>query len=387
MGLDLKARVSLDGSGWETGLNKLQSSVSGFASGIKNIVAGAFTVGAIADLSKRTLNYAGQLNDLSTRLGVSTDFLQEFAYMAKQTGTDLEDLTKIMEKFNESRNIALGGGDEGQKMLDKFKVFGLTKNDLKHTRNEDSISNKIAPAFERGDPQGALGAAWKVIGGKSAGKLIAGFQEGFAQAREMARAHGRIWTEDQIQQMDDFGDHMSQMGDLIQKEWGNIMLTVFGWLRKLGGEAETALNYVVGGTSEWTGKDWAANILDFLNPFSKVGAHGKAFDTNLATQTAVESMEDIKQQLKAEQDAREKARAARALLRTAQPDVQPTNVATKGHKFDEGGDLLKVGNFLGTNQASITRAADTANRLLRSIDQRLLQLLQTRNNPTSMFPL
>src|SRR5262245_48825305 len=112
------------------------------------MLGSVFTVGAITALTKKTIDYAGRLNDLSSRLGVSTDFLQEFRYVAQQAGVDFDKLTAVMEQFNKSRQEALGGN---KKKLAALGEFGITPGQV--GRNEDLIFGPIAKAFEKGDAQ------------------------------------------------------------------------------------------------------------------------------------------------------------------------------------------------------------------------------------------
>lgn len=364
MALKLEAQIALDGSGFQSGINKISAALGP----LKNLIAGAFTVGAISNITKRATNLAGNFNDLSSRLGVSTDFLQEFRYVAKQTGTDLEKLTKIMETLRESRDAALSGPDDlnKNKQLAGFSAFGIGKKELSG-RIEDLISGPIAKSFEKGDVQGKLGAAWKQIGGKSAGELVSAFTEGFNGLRKAAHDQTRIWTEDEIQQLDAIGDQFVVLGDQMTIVFGNALLNMIGLLRKWGSQAEGLLDGIVAGTSKWTGKDWIANAINFINPFAKVGDNGAAkFDTDSAVQANIESLNEDKKKFQEEIDARERFRIQRQKSRSTNNPIE--SVLPQASIRSQGDPGVAVGNFLGSSASSLSRIGQETNRLLGNID-------------------
>ncbi len=339
------------------------------------MAAQAFSIGAITELTRKTLDYAGKINDLSDRLSVSTDFLQEFSYVAKQNGTDLEKLTKIIESLNVARDKALSGGPESAKMLAQFKALGVSPAALKHSRIEDLITGPIADAFSKGDAQGKLGAAWKELGGKGAGELTASFVDGLKEGMEKARLAGNIMTNDQIQQLDAIGDQFAVLGDRLVVEWGGVMLTLIGWVRKLKNQIEQASAYYGAGSAQMSATDVALMI-------AAPGFHfGKNFDTKAAEKAADGVATDFDKELAAEVEARAKKRAAR--LKAQGVDISTVfdeTPAAKKHKSDQlpnGDALTKVGNFLGSSQASLPRIAERTNQLLTSIDSNIKKMAIT----------
>ena len=117
MGLKLIGEIGLDGSGFSRGLNKAKGEASTFANGlggIKNAIAGAFSVGAITALAKKTIEYASHLDELADRLGVTTEYLQEMQFITKSNGGSIDDLTKSFEKLGAARMAALNGNGKAK---------------------------------------------------------------------------------------------------------------------------------------------------------------------------------------------------------------------------------------------------------------------------------
>lgn len=359
MGLDLKAFVSLDGTGFQSGLNKLQS----VAGNLQSQIAGAFSIGAIATLTKKTIDYAGHVNDLSDRLGVSTDFLQEFQYVAQQTGTDLDKLARVMEEVRDNRNKALGGDS---KALAQFAAFGITQEQLRSARLEDLISGPIASAFQSGDVQGKLGEAWRRLGGRGAGELVAGFTDGFAEGRARAHQAGAVMTEDIIAQLDELGDRFAILGQQIMATVGNAIIRVVENLR-LG---VMTIGAIFNGIVAFLGRAFRG-----FGPGQAAEAGWEAFQN---------TMGEFFVQLWDENERREQ-RAEQRRQRQRPQGVEPTepNItrqrAERMEAIQSGDSLTRVGNFLGSSRDVLAHVANQQLTVLQIIAQNTSRIGRSTN--------
>ncbi len=210
MALNLKAILGLDGSGFEAGMKRAQSTAQKFAtsaqSGISRKLGGFLTAAFVEESIRKTVNYGGAINDLSERLGVSTDAIQQWEYAAKQAGGTADNVAMFFEKISENRDKALNG-DAGA--LKSFKDFGVTPDDLKNKRVED-IGLQIGNAVKAGDAQALIGSL-KEIGGKGAAALVASMKGGLEEAFGNAPL---IKTED-IVRLDALGDEFVTLGKRI----------------------------------------------------------------------------------------------------------------------------------------------------------------------------
>lgn len=214
MALRLEGQLSLDGSGWQRGLNQAGTATKGFVSGTLNSLSGqiaaAFSTGAVIALAKKTVEYAGHINDLSDRLGVSTDYLQEMQFVMKQNGAEVDDLTKTFEKMGAARIKALSGADGSAAAIANFQTLGIKKEELKTISAQDMM-DKIAASFKQIGNNDVLKTAFKEIGGKGAGLLVPSFISGIEDGRQSARDAGAVIGEDAIMQLDDIGDRFDQL--------------------------------------------------------------------------------------------------------------------------------------------------------------------------------
>ena len=118
----LLAKLGLDGTAFETGLKRSQSMAKGIGREISGSLAGMFAVDKIAEFGMKAIETAGKLNDLSTRLGVSVEFLQEMQYAAEQSGASLEDVAGAVEKISIARMKALSGDKASIELFDKMGI-------------------------------------------------------------------------------------------------------------------------------------------------------------------------------------------------------------------------------------------------------------------------
>jgi hypothetical protein len=244
MGLmSFMVKLGLDGTQFETGMVRAKSAGDRFAADFKRSVgstlASVFAVDKLAEYGKASIDLAGKLTDLSTRLGVSAEFLQEMGVAAEMGGASLDDVSASLEKLAISRAKALGG-DAG--MLESFKRFAIDAEQLKTLRIEE-IFERIGAAFEGGaNPQNLIGPL-REIAGKSAGALIPAMVDGLGDAAQKARELGQVLSNDVVASLDEAGDRIEVMqrtltlgiGSLI----GNVIEPAFRFFEALGSAMAT----------------------------------------------------------------------------------------------------------------------------------------------------
>ena len=189
----LKAVLGLDASGYAIGLKRAEGLGRQFSNTIKNEFAKAFGVTSLILYTKKVLDLADHITDLSDRLGVSTDALQEWGYAARKNGASLDDVARFFEALASSRDKAVEGSKE---MREAFAAFGLSVNDLKSDRIED-LGKKIGAVVRNGDIQ-KLSASLKQIGGKGATSLVAPMKAGLDEMAAAARKAGQVLSDETL---------------------------------------------------------------------------------------------------------------------------------------------------------------------------------------------
>lgn len=197
----------------QDGLNQAKGDVQSFGSVVKSRLAGAFATGAILAYAKSILDTAGKINDLSTRLGISTDMLQSLDFAAKQSGSTLDDFTTVLQKLAQARDDALD--DPSGSKASAFSRFGISIAQLKTARLDDLLSGIADSMRETGDAQVYLADALELMG-KSAGKVIPTMAEGLESVKEKAREAGQVISEEAIRELDQWGDKFSAFFNAIK---------------------------------------------------------------------------------------------------------------------------------------------------------------------------
>ncbi len=285
MALSLKAILGLDGSGFELGIKRAESVAKKFATntrkGINERLSGFLTAAFVEEAIRKTVGYAGEINDLSQRLEVSTDAIQQWEFAAKQAGGTAENVATFFEKLAETREKALRGDKDSIKNL---KNLGVSRQDLQSLRLED-VGLKVGNAIQSGDAQ-ALVASLKAVGGKGSVALIAAMKEGLSE--QFAKAP-LIKTEE-ILRLDALGDEVETLAKKLMAGFapvitffGNGLLGIFDKFEK----KVASVAAFVGAFSQDEFK-----LTDLINPFDMIDRVEKGIR---AAQSAVEEINKQKE--------------------------------------------------------------------------------------------
>ena len=209
---DLKVKVGGDTSGFELAMSKVRGQARAMAkdigSGVANRIAGLFTLGAIEQTIRKTVEYAGQLTDLSARSGVAVESLQRLDKAARENGTSLDSLVGMWERVGSAREDALRDSKGGAAQA--FGKFGVGRCDLQ-TKSPDEIVRKMAAALQNSTNVAELIAPLREIGGRGAGQMIAFFRAGMDQQYQDMQ----VMSGAQAQILDEMDDKWSTLQQRI----------------------------------------------------------------------------------------------------------------------------------------------------------------------------
>lgn len=179
----------------------------GIGKEITKTFAAMFAADKLAQFGAAAVDAAGQINDLSSRLGVSSEFLQEMKFAAEQSGASLEDVAGAVEKLSIARMKALAG-DEAT--IENFNKMGVSMQTIKKLDGGGLFIESGKPFAEGIDPQKLIGP-FRELAGKGAGALIPAMVQGLGESAQQARALGLIINTDVIDALDDVGDRMDTL--------------------------------------------------------------------------------------------------------------------------------------------------------------------------------
>jgi hypothetical protein len=205
MGLKLIGEVALDGSGFESGLKKLERGAERVGETLKGLALAAVGVYGIENAIHKTVETAEKLVDTSRRLGVGLEALQEFGLAAKQNGADIDALTGFIEKLNSTRI--------DPKKFESFAKLGISQPDLSSLKVEDLIM-KLSLNLRNRSAQEVIGPL-RDIGGRGAGQLLPMLKEDLEEVREEARKLGVVMRSEDAVMLKFLADEMAILAQLI----------------------------------------------------------------------------------------------------------------------------------------------------------------------------
>jgi hypothetical protein len=192
--------------------SKIASSFENMAKGGVASLAAAFSVGAIVAFGKSVMDFAGDLQDSSDAMGITTDALQGLNAVFLAGGSDSETTKKGLITLDRSlQDIATTADGPARKALDALgisfeMIAGLTADEALYV-----IADAMKAATDKG---AALDAAMTLLG-KAGSKMAPALFGGAAAMREMANASPKI-SEDDIKTIADAGDMVDALGVSIK---------------------------------------------------------------------------------------------------------------------------------------------------------------------------
>ncbi len=254
--LSLMARIGLDGSGYFLGMKKAEGAAKNLSrelnGNLKGSIAAAFGTAAIVEYTRRTIEFASHLQDMSDRVDVSTDALQEWGFAAKQNGSDIDEVVGFFEKLGQAREKALSGNAEA---IASFKKLGVATGDLKKKRVED-IGLQVGKTIQNGDVQNLIGAL-KSVGGKGAGALVPTFKSDLESMAADARRVGAVMRLESIEKLKSLGDQFDILAMRLRGPFADAISTTLSVFKMLG-TGVAAISQFIGVMSVSSGKDATA---------------------------------------------------------------------------------------------------------------------------------
>lgn len=171
----------------------------------------------------------GDLLDMSDRTGVAVETLSEFSFAAGQTGSSLEEVEAGIGKMQKTLAAA---DEESKKAVETLAKLGIEIDELQGLTPEVQFEKLAEAISDIEDPAKRTAAAMEVFG--KAGRKLIPMMRDFKALRQQARDNGLVFTREDAEKADNFGDKMDAV-------WGQMK---FGWAL-IGGAVVPAIEKVV----------------------------------------------------------------------------------------------------------------------------------------------
>ena len=270
---DLAAKITLDTSGYEKGLNDAEAKGSSFqsklGSGLKTaakVGVGAVTAvtGATAALTgtmvsgaKDVANYGDEIDKTSQKLGLSTDAYQKWNYVLNLSGTEMSSMTTGLKTLTNKLDDAKNGSENAQAM---FQKLGLSMDDVNNMSREEVFEATIK-GFQGMADSTERAALANDLFGKSGQNLTPLFNQSIEQTEEqleLAEKYGMVMPESAVKASAAFNDSLTTM-----------QMTMTGLKNRAMGEFLPSMTTVMDGLAKvFAGEDGMPEITKGISEFA-----------------------------------------------------------------------------------------------------------------------
>ena len=189
----------------EKGLGGFQRSFASTARVLGGVVLG----GGFALAAREALNFGDNLDNVSKRLGVGVEFLQEWRFAAEKVGVGSRQADIGLQRF--SRRVAEARAGSGE-LVKTIEALGIElRNANGSARSIEAVMGDYADAIEKAETQQErLRLAFKAFDSEGAGlvSVLRDGAEGFAAWQQAARDAGAVLGADVVRVLDEAEDRL-----------------------------------------------------------------------------------------------------------------------------------------------------------------------------------
>ncbi len=346
----VKLKAELDSKDVNKNLKGMTKGVKGFSkelSGVKGLIAGAFSIGTITTLSRSAIQLGSDISDMATQLSISTDQFQALEFRAIKAGVDVSKMRAVITKLG----VTLGQAKAGMSSYVKlFNDMGISSEDFIKMDVPQALEAVAKVVANSAEGSVELSSVWQVLGTRS-GPLLREVlldlaKEGLPGFEKSARSAFGFIEADAIQALDDMNDRLDLTSRGIKGETGKWTVAVVGFVEDSG----KALGIASLRFERFGGKLGIKGI--FANPFKQLKALFKAVGKGSAAEIGdiliQDEIDKSRAKAKAKADAADRKRksAERQKLRLQeQADEKAKKALEKLAKIQEKADKKKADAF------------------------------------------
>lgn len=218
----------------KAGFQSLDKAVGSLSIGLSSLGM-SFGLAGVISFANQAIAAGSEIHDVSKKLKIGTDALQEYKYAAKQSGLTIDDVSAALRFLGANTDAAVSGNESIAK---SFRELGLEAVKLSKMPLDQAFDAVIEAldALPEGNKQLRLS---KELFGKGGSEALK-FAGGIKQLREEARAAGVVVGESTINSLDEIGDKF----DKIKSQWGSFWMTEVVVINEWAGAIKDGLDVV-----------------------------------------------------------------------------------------------------------------------------------------------
>lgn len=225
---ELAAKISLDSSEYESGLQGASESTHSFGEGIGGKLGAAAKVGAAAvaavgtaivaaggamvAATKQVAEYGDAIDKNSQKMGVSAQFYQEWSQVLQHSGTSMESMKNTM------KTLANAAADGSSSTAAAFQKLGLSMQEVSSMSQEDLFATTISRLQEMESSTERTAIATDLLGrgAMELGALLNTSAEDTERMIQRAHELGGVMSDEAVKASARFQDSLQDMQFAIQ---------------------------------------------------------------------------------------------------------------------------------------------------------------------------
>lgn len=227
----LSVHLGLETAAFEKGTKRATKEMSGFEKNMTRVsgavktafvgMLGAFAVDQLVTAAKDALDYAGSLGEVAKQLGVSTDALQSFRYIATQVGVEQDEMDKGLAKLTRTIGEAVKGSGKAADLFDRLGIS--VRDSTGQVKSAEAILPEIANAYNRlGSEAEKSALSAEVFGAKLGQKLNPALElgaDGIANMVREANELGLVLSKEMIDNADTASDTLTTLSNVMKLQF------------------------------------------------------------------------------------------------------------------------------------------------------------------------
>lgn len=212
---DLVAKITLDSSEYEEGLNRSEKSASSFGKRLKGALKtggaaiGAITVAtgamttALVNATGNVAEYGDNIDKMSQKLGISSDAYQEWDAVLQHSGSSIDAMSRGMVTLQKN---AVDNAEA-------FEALGISQEQLATMSTEELFSATITGLQEMGEGAERTALASKLLGGsaKELGPLLNTSAEDTAAMKNRVHELGGVMSKEAVKAAAKYQDSLQDL--------------------------------------------------------------------------------------------------------------------------------------------------------------------------------
>ena len=233
------AKLALDASGLDRGLQSATASLDRFAKQTGSVLAGAFAFDKLIAGFSSAIEKGDQLQDIAEKFGVSASKLQMLGNAASVFGSGVEQVSAGLNKLSLAQQKAVSGETGSEALVATFAEVGISLEELR-TMGAEDIFLRISDSFASGANDGRQFVIVNELLGKAQTDLIKVLNQGSAAIVEQGNSMG-VFSDETIANLSELSDQIKVLQNNITMGFGNLAALINPFIQGLQAALELAV--------------------------------------------------------------------------------------------------------------------------------------------------